>query len=102
MGYEEISGRYASFFLAQLYKSQKNDAEAALYYQKVVDFTEKVNQEESGYYLYAQMYLADKESQRGAYENALERIAKVRDNTKRKDQINKQARKLRKEIKRKL
>lgn len=100
-GYEEISGRYAAFYLARLYQSQKNDLEAERYYQQVVDFTEAVEQEESGYYLYAQMYLAKAEDRRAEYDSALQRIAKVRANTKRKDQINKEARKLRKEIKRK-
>ena len=101
VGYEEVSGRYATFFLARLYQSQKNDEEAERYYQMVVDFTERIAQEESGYYLYAQMYLARAEAKREEYPSVLQRIAKVRANTKRKDQINKKARKLRKEIKRK-
>lgn len=102
LGYEEISGRYASFFLARLYKSQNNDAETEKYYQQVVDFSEVIEDEESGYYLYSQMYLAEAESQRAEYESAMQRITKIRENTKRKEDLNKRARKLRKEIKRKI
>lgn len=101
-GYEEISGRYAAFFLARLYQSQNNDEETEHYYQMVVDFTERISQEDSGYYLYAQMYLARAEEVREEYTSALERLVKVRTHTKRKDRLNKEARKLRKEIKRKI
>ena len=62
----------------------------------VVDFTERIAQEDSGYYLYAQMYLARAEQIREEYPSVLQRIAKVRANTKRKDQINKKARNLEK------
>ena len=98
LGYEAISGRYASFFLASLYRSQNNDIEAERYYKSVIDFTESIEQEESGYYLNAQFYLAKYDMASESYESALERIDIIRDNTKRRDAINKEARKLKKEI----
>ena len=100
-GYEEVSGRYAAYYLANLYRSQKNDDEAEHYFKRVVDFTESVEQEESGYYLSAQMYIARAEVNRGEFESALERISIIRDNTKRKESFNKEARKLKKEIRKK-
>jgi tetratricopeptide (TPR) repeat protein len=102
LGYEEISGRYASFFLASLYQSQGNDAEAERYFKRVVQFTEAIEQEESGYYLSSQLYLARVETDREQYESALERIAKIRTFTKRKQKLNKDARALRKMIKRQI
>lgn len=100
LGYEEVSAKYAAFILAHLYRSQKNDEEAERYYSDVITYSEIALHEESGYYLYAQMYLAKAEKERGAYDAALLRIDKIRANTKRKEEINKQARKLKKEIKR--
>ena len=96
LGYEAVSGRYAAFFLGQLYRSQKNDEEAERYFRQVISFTEKVEQEESGYYLNAQLYLAKAELEREEYESVLERIDIIRDNTKRKEWINKEARDLKK------
>ena len=100
LGYESVSGRYAAFFLAHFYRSQKNDEEAEKYYRTVISFTEKIEQEESGYYLNAQLYLAEAEFKRSEYERALARIDIIRDNSKRRDLINKEARNLKKEIRR--
>jgi len=101
LGYEAISGRYAAFYLASFYSSQNKNLDAERYYHKVIDFTESVEQEESGYYLAAQFYLAQVETDRAEYESALDRISIIRGSTKRKETINKESRKLKKEIKRK-
>jgi len=98
LGYEAVSGRYAAFYLGQLYRSQKNDEEAEKYFRQVIGFTEKVEQEESGYYLNAQLYLAKAEFERAEFESALNRIEIIRANTKRKEWINKEARDLKKQI----
>lgn len=100
-GYEEVSGRYASFYLGHIARRNKDWTEARPYFEKVISFTEEVADEESGYYLFAQYYLAQQEADTGAYDKALERISIIRDNTRRRDDINKKARALRKEIKRK-
>jgi len=101
LGYEEVSGRYASFFLARVYQGQNNDDRAAYYYKKVIEYTELVEQEESGYYLTAQLYLARQDANEENYASALDRISIIRKNTRRKDYANKEARKLKKEIRRK-
>lgn len=100
-GYEEISGRYAAFFLAHDYRSSNNWPAAERYYQMVIDYTENINDSESGYYLYSQLYLAEREIERAEYEPALERIDIIRDNTKRKESLNERARELKKEVRRK-
>lgn len=101
LGYEEVSGRYASFYLGHISK-KRNDTEAARkYFKMVVDFSEKSAAEDSGYYLFSQFYLAEYDSNNQSYDSALDRISIIRDNTRRRDEINKKARALRKEIKRK-
>ena len=99
-GYEEISGRYASFYLGHLNKMKKHDDVAATHFQNVINFTESlVDEEDSGYYLYSQYYLAEYEVESGQYESAMDRIDIIRDNTKRRESLNEKARDLKKEIK---
>ncbi|MCS6967280.1 MAG: tol-pal system protein YbgF [Cytophagales bacterium] len=58
-GYEEVSGRYASFYLAHLYRVGYRDAEKAkYYYQRTVEFSEKIQAYDAGYYLFALSELA--------------------------------------------
>ena len=101
LGYEEISGRYASFFLGHMNKRNGNDDVAKDYFLKTVAFTKAIGNLETGYYLYAQLYLAQYEKALEQNNSALERIEIIRDNTKRKDMLNKQAKALRKEIRKK-
>ncbi len=70
-GYEEISGRYASFFLASIYKIAKQDfAKAKAYYQLTVGYAEAIDAESSGYYLYALTYLAQFAKREKDYDEA--------------------------------
>ena len=99
VGYEEVSGRYASFFLGHIHRKRGRHQEAEKYLRQAIRFTEQlVDEEESGYYLYAQLYLAQYATQAGRFEEALERIDIIRDNSKRRDGVNEQARELKKEI----
>ena len=100
MGYEEISGRYASFYLGHISKTRGQKEEASKYFHQVINFTEDlVDEEDSGYYLYSEYYLAEYEIEAGDYEKALERIDIIRDNTKRKESLNEKARELKKLVK---
>ena len=100
-GYEEVSGRYASFFLGHISRKQGDWEIAKPYFEKVIKYTEDISGEESGYYLFSQMYLAEEEAKSADYKSALDRIEIIRDNTRRRDDLNKKARALRKEIRRK-
>lgn len=100
-GYEEVSGRYASFFLGHISKRQGDWEIAKPYFEDVIKYTEVISAEKSGYYLFSQMYLAEGEAKSEAYEAALDRIEIIRDNTRRRDDLNKKARALRKEIRKK-
>lgn len=98
-GYEEISGRYASFYLGHISKTRGQKEDAIQYFHQVIDFTEDlVDEEDSGYYLYAEYYLAEYEVEAGDYDKALERVDIIRDNTKRKESLNEKARDLKKLI----
>lgn len=58
-GYEEVSGRYASFYLAHLYRvAYRDKARSKQYYERTVEFSEKAKAYEAGYYLYALSELA--------------------------------------------
>ena len=99
LGYEEISGKYAAFYLGDINRKRKDTETATIYFKKAVTFAEAINDIESGYYLFSQYYLAEYEELSGNDESALKRIKVIRDNTKRKDSVNKRARALRKKIK---
>lgn len=101
IGYEDVSGRYASFYLAHINKKRNDTTAARDYFSKAITFSENSGDEESGYYLFSQFYMAEYEANDQAYESALDRISTIRSNTRRRDEINKKARALRKEIRRK-
>ncbi len=59
VGYEEVGGRYASFYLAFINRAIKRDIpESKKYYKKCIDFAEKVKAFDSGYYKFSHIYLA--------------------------------------------
>ncbi len=101
LGYEAVSGRYASFYLGHINKKRNEDGVATEYFEKVVEFSETSSDEEAGYYLFSQFYLAEYDVANEDYDSALERISIIRDYTKRREDINQRARALKKEIKRK-
>lgn len=98
-GYEEVSGRYASFFLGHINKVRGFDQAARDHFSKVIEFTNELEgEEESGYFLYSHLYLAEYEVENELYEKALERIDIIRDNTRRRESLNERARDLKKII----
>ena len=66
-GYGGTSGRYAGFFLGQIYERQGRLDEAKKYYERAVVSSERVGEEEAGYYLYSIYHLgiiAEKQEER--------------------------------------
>jgi hypothetical protein len=59
LGYEATSGRYAAFFLGQIFDSRKNYQEAEKYYKLCVKYAEQIGAQESGYYLYSLIALGE-------------------------------------------
>jgi len=92
LGYEATSGRYAAFFLGQMYESRKELEEAKFYYKRAVAFGEENEAYETGYFLYSLLGLgkiADKEGDKKALKEYLKKIKKY---AKRKSPAHKAAR----------
>ncbi|WP_188464058.1 tetratricopeptide repeat protein [Marivirga lumbricoides] len=56
-GYGPTSGRYAGFFLGQIYERTNKLEEAKKYYKRAITFSESIDEEEAGYYLYSIYHL---------------------------------------------
>jgi tetratricopeptide (TPR) repeat protein len=98
IGYEEISGRYAAFYLGQIYDQRREFDKAKFYYKKAVEFAEAIGATDSGYYLYSMISLAEIAAHDGDKEAAKNYLRQVKKDSKRKDPSNKRARKLLKEF----
>ncbi len=95
-GFEEISGRYASYFLGYANLST-NQAEAERYFKKTVDFAEKIKELDSGYYQSALQYLADFAKKRKDFSTAkiyMDKIAKNNSKKKERKKARKEAKNL--------
>ncbi|QJX47765.1 tetratricopeptide repeat protein [Hymenobacter taeanensis] len=58
-GYEELSGRYATYYMGWIQQTKyKNRAKAKEYYQRCIVFSEMAELTKGGYYLYANLNLA--------------------------------------------
>ncbi len=58
-GYEEISGRYATYFLGYIYQNKHKDLNKAKgFYEQCLTFAKATNEANTGYGLYAQFNLA--------------------------------------------
>lgn len=57
VGYEYTSGRYAAFFLGEVYKRRKQFDKAKKYYKLSIEFGDEVGAQKKGYYLYSVLSL---------------------------------------------
>lgn len=92
VGYEATSGRYASFYLGQIYGLYQEQEKAKQYYQRAVSFGEETEAYESGYYLYALLELAkiaDKEKNK---KESRDYLRQIKQHAKRKHPAHKAAR----------
>ncbi len=99
-GYEEVSGRYASYFMGYYqFHVYQNMKEAETYFKKSVQFSEKIKAFDSNYYYASLLYLAKisvKLKDYNAAENYINSIIKKAD---RKNSQRKEASKLYQEVK---
>jgi len=91
LGYEATSGRYAAFFLGQIYETKKNLDEAKKYYKRCVAFAEEIDATESGYYLYSLIALGEIAEKQGNKAEAKKYFTEVKKKAKRKDEAFKDA-----------
>lgn len=90
-GYEATSGRYASFFLGQVYESRRNYQEARTYYERCVRYSESNDATESGYYLYSLISLGEIAQKQGRKADARRYFNEVKKKSNRKDEAYKDA-----------
>ena len=98
LGYEEMSGRYAAFFLADINRGRRDWEKAEFYYLQTIAYSNELEMEESGYHIYSLMHLSEYYVEKGRYNEAVPMLDAIRKNTKRSNENNKKARELEKEI----
>lgn len=86
-GYGGTSGRYAGFFLGQIYERKNNLDEAKKYYERAMISSESVGEEESGYYLYSIYHLGTIAQKKGDLELAEDYFKKAKKKAGRKQGI---------------
>lgn len=99
-GYEEMSARYASFFLGAINRSRNNWGVAEKYYLQTISLSNSLDLEDSGYHMYSLLHLAEYYVSQKRFDEASPMLDKIRKETKRKESTNERARELEKEIKR--
>jgi tetratricopeptide (TPR) repeat protein len=92
-GYEATSGRYAAFFLGQMYETRKKLDDAKKYYLLAVQFSEKSGATESGYYLYSLISLGEINQKQGNKAEAKRYFTQAKEKSGRKDEAFKEAKK---------
>jgi hypothetical protein len=90
-GYEATSGRYAAFFLGQMYDFQRKWDEAKKYYELSAKYAEQIDATESGYYLYSLIALGEINERQGNKAEAKRYFGMVKKKAKRKDEAYKDA-----------
>lgn len=93
VGYEATSGRYAAFFLGQLYENQRKLDEAKKYYELAVRYAQQIGATDSGYYLYSLISLGEINDKQGNKEEAKQYFKEVKKKAGRKDEAYKDAKK---------
>jgi TolA-binding protein len=91
LGYEATSGRYAAFFLGQIYEARRNLNDAKKYYELCVQYAEKIEATESGYYLYSLIALGEIAEKQGNKAEARKYFKEVKKKAGRKDEAFKDA-----------
>jgi tetratricopeptide (TPR) repeat protein len=97
-GYGGTSGRYAGFFLGQIYERKNKLDEAKHYYERAMIASESVGEEEAGYYLYSIYHLGLIAVKQGDKDLAEEYFKKTKKKADRKQGIHKSAKDKLKEL----
>lgn len=92
-GYEATSGRYAAFYLGQLYEGRRKPDEAKKYYLLAVKYAEEIGATESGYYLFSLIALGEISEIQGDKNTAKKYFKEVKKLSGRKDEAYKDAKK---------
>ena len=95
-GYEETSGRYASFFLGWTYRYTDRE-KSKIYFKKSIEYSEKIGAVTMNYYYYSLSALAKMADEDKDKQAAKIYYKKIKDNAGRSHEMHKEARKYLKE-----
>jgi len=93
LGYEATSGRYAAFYLGEIYDARKNYEEAKKYYKLCVKYAKDIDATDTGYYFYSLIALGEIAEREGNKAEAKKYFKEVKKNASRKDEAFKSAKK---------
>lgn len=91
-GYEATSGRYAAFFLGQIYQMRGDLQQAENFYQQTINFAKAIDATESGYYHYSMLYLGEIAEQQNNPRLAKDYYQQVKKEAKRSSRAHEKAR----------
>ena len=91
VGYGPVTGRYASFFLGQIYVNKGRFEDAQKYYQRALKFAEQSQDLDTGYYLFSLIGLGDIAAQTGDPNGARSYYKKAKKDAKRSHPAHKRA-----------
>jgi predicted Zn-dependent protease len=91
LGYEATSGRYAAFFLGQIYEARKNYDVSKEYYNRCIQFAEAIGAMDTGYYLYSIIALGEIAERQGDKKEAKRYFKLAKEKAGRKDEAFKDA-----------
>lgn len=97
-GYEQNSGRWASYFLGSIMESGKDYKKAREYYQMTIKFGEEIEAYDTGYFLYAMIGMARIYEREGNAKMAKSYLKQVKKYAKRSQPAHKQAREYLKQL----
>ena len=93
VGYEHNSGRYAGFFLGQIYQTKRQNEQAREYYRTAIRHSELSKAFTSGYHLFSRLYLGKILKEEGEDEEAKKHFKLIKKYAKRSHRTHKEARK---------
>lgn len=91
VGYEATSGRYAAFFLGQIYEARRKYDDSKKAYLQCIKFAEDIGATDSGYYLYSLIALGEINQRQGNKEEAKKYFKLAKSKASRKDEAFKDA-----------
>lgn len=97
-GYGGTSGRYAGFFLGQIYDRKRDIDNAQKYYEFAVKQSESIEEEEAGYYLYSLYHLGIIAEKKEQFDLAKDYYKETKKKAKRSQNVFSQAKQKLKEL----
>lgn len=91
LGYEATSGRYAAFFLGQIYESRNKLDDAKKQYKMCIKFADEIDASDSGYSLYSLIALGEIAEEQGDKAEAKKYFKEAKKKSGRKDEAFKTA-----------